>query len=111
MQKLLPVAFGHGMAADAVAGGPAAVFGHVVGAEDLVEEGEVDGEIHVDGLLFDAVMPMMEAWRDEQLFEEAELPAEIRVYKGGVEVNDEDVGIHGALAKAEHDHRNDGGAA
>ena len=38
IEKLLPVAFRHGMTADAVAGGPAVVFGHVMGAEDLVEK-------------------------------------------------------------------------
>ena len=77
MQELPPVAFGHGMASDAVAGGPAAVFGHVVGAEEFVEEGEMDGEVHIDGLLLDAVVPVVEARGDEQLFEEAELPAEV----------------------------------
>lgn len=76
MKKLLPVAFGHWMTADVVAFGPAAIFGHVMCSKKFVEQREVNREVHVDSFFFDAVVPMMKAWRDEEFFEDAKLPAE-----------------------------------
>src|SRR5215467_14168345 len=57
--ELLQVAGRDRVAADAVAARPL-VSGQVVGAEQAVEPGELDGEVDVDRLLLDAVVPMVE---------------------------------------------------
>jgi len=96
--------------ADAVAFGPTAVFGQVVCAEEFVEQRKVNREIHVDGLFLDAVVPVMEAGRDEEFLEAPELPAEVRVRESGEEIHDQHIGVHRALGEAQQDHRKDGGA-
>src|SRR5579883_602541 len=84
IQELLPITARHRVAGDAVGGGPFSV-GQMVRPEQAIEEGEMDCEIDVDRLVLDAVMPVMEAGDDEDLFQEAEAPPQIRVDEGRVD--------------------------
>src|SRR3546814_8271032 len=63
IEELAPIGLGH-ILGDAVMFGPA-VLRQVEGAEDLVEEGEVDREIDVESLAFEPVVPVVEAWGRE----------------------------------------------
>jgi hypothetical protein len=60
IEELLPIARRDRVATDTVAFGPFAL-GQMMGAENAVEPGEMDGEVYVDGFAFNAVMPMVEA--------------------------------------------------
>ena len=66
------------MAFDPIARGPSA-FRQMVRAEQAVEKGEVNREIHVGRFLFDAVMPVVKAGNYEDLFDEAEASPNIKV--------------------------------
>src|SRR5258708_29931313 len=90
--NLFPVALRKGMARHAVGGRPLSLR-QMVRPEQPIEERKVNRKVDVDGLLFDAVMPMMEAWDDEELFQEAKAPTQIRVDERRVDIDDEHVGL------------------
>src|ERR1043165_14021 len=88
-----------------------AVFRQVISAEQAVEEREMNGEVDVDGFLLDPMMPVVKTWGDEEPFKPGKAPAKVRVNESGIEINDEDVGVHRHGTEAEDKHWNDGGAA
>jgi hypothetical protein len=87
------------------------VFGKMIGAEQAVKEREVDREIHIDCLGIDAVMPMVKPGCDDEFSDAVELPADVGVDESGLEIDEQDVRVHRALAVAEDEHRDDGAAA
>src|SRR5947209_8931260 len=86
------------------------VHGKMIGAEQPVKEREMDGEIDVNGFLIDGMMPVMKTRRDEKLFKFGKAPVKVRVNESGVQVNNEDIRIHGTGTEAQDEHRNDRGA-
>src|SRR5689334_708846 len=87
------------------------VFRQVIGAEEAVKEWEMNREVDIDGFLFDSVVPVMKTRRHEKFFKPGKAPVEIRVNESGIQVNNEDVGVHRHGTKAEHEHRNNSRAA
>jgi hypothetical protein len=110
IEELFEITARDGVAFDAITGGPLA-GGEVVGAEKAIEEGEVDGEVDVDGFFFDTVVPVVESGHGEEFAETIEFPSHIRVQQSGVDVHDQDVHADGHFGEAEDHHGDDGGAA
>lgn len=71
----------------------------------------MDGEVHIDGLPLDSVMPVVKAWGNKESFDQREAPIQIGMHEGGVQIHQEDVRVHGGLAETQHHHRNHRGAA
>ena len=84
------------MSLDAVAFRPA-ILRQVMGAENPVQPRKVNGEIHINGFLFDAMMPVMKTGSDEPAIQPLELPADVGMGKRGHEIDNEDVNIDGVL--------------
>ena len=80
------------MALDAVRPRPAA-FGHVVGAEEPVEQREMDGEVDIECLALLAVVPVVEAGRGNVWLHRLQVPAHIGVDEGRIEIDDQQVDL------------------
>src|SRR3954452_24054224 len=80
-------------------------------AEQAIEYGEMNGEVHVHCLVLDPVMPMVEARRDKKIFYRGKAPTQVCMHEGGIEIDEEDVTVHGCGAKTQHIHRDHGRAA
>ncbi len=80
------------MALHAIAAGPFAVR-QVMGAEQPIEEREVDREVHIHGLVLEAMMPVVEARADQDLLEEAEAGADIGVNERRIDVDQQRIGL------------------
>lgn len=93
---LFPISGRHWMAVDAVSLWPA-ILRQVMGAENPIQPREVNGKIHINGFLFDAVMPVMKARCDEPAIKPLEFPSDVGMSEGGHEIDDQDVGIDGIL--------------
>jgi hypothetical protein len=65
----------------------------VEGAEHPVEQGEVDREILVDRFRLEAVMPVMEARRGDEMAEPVEIAPHIGVEERGIDVDDADIDL------------------
>src|SRR5690349_4236450 len=104
---LREITFWNGMVLDSVALRPA-VGGKEMSSKEPIEKRKMNSEIHVDGFLFDPMMPMVEARSDKQVFDEWKSPAQICVDEGRIEVNQEDVAVHGIVAETQDEHGDDG---
>src|SRR3546814_4278192 len=89
IEELAPIGLGH-ILGDAVMFGPA-VLRQVEGAEDLVEEGEVDREIDVESLAFEPVVPVVEAWGREPVAEPVETAPDIGVEQRRPDIDEADI--------------------
>jgi hypothetical protein len=67
----------------------------------------MNGEVDVDRLLFDGVMPVVVARADQQTFEEAKAEAQVGMHECRQEVDEQEVRIQGRLAKAQDKHWDD----
>ena len=75
-------------------------------AEQFVEQREVDREININRLTFDAVMPMMKSWRHKEAAHPVKVPMQVGVNEGRMHIQKQQVRLQRALLKAERKHRN-----
>src|SRR3546814_15720538 len=87
--------------------GPA-VLRQVEGAEDLVEEGEVDREIDVESLAFEPVVPVVEAWGREPVAEPVETAPDIGVEQRRPDLDEVDQGLNHRRCETDRDERQGG---
>jgi hypothetical protein len=77
----------------------------VVGAEQPVEPGEVDREVHVYRFGFQTVVPVMEARHHQPLAQPIEVAAQVGVDQRGVDVDHRDVRLQRRWQEAQRHHR------
>ncbi len=75
------------------------------GAEQLVDPREVDREVHIEGLAFQPVVPVMEARRGDPVAQPVEVPADIGVQQRRPDIDEADIGLHHRGAKAQREQR------
>ena len=85
---------------------PGRILGHVIGAEHPVIQREMNGEIDVDRGAFVPVVPMVKAWCHQEPLHGFQVPADIGMHEGRVEINDQNIGLYrrGIEAKGQHRH-------
>src|SRR5690348_8620187 len=57
------------------------------------------------------MVPVVKARGDENFFEKLQPPAEVCMHERGIDVDQEDVGMHRGIGESENIHRDDGEAA
>lgn len=80
MQELLPVAVWYRVILYSVTFGPD-IIGKMLRAANSIQNRKVHRVIDIDCFLLNPVMPMVIAWRDDQLLQEAKSESDIRMYE------------------------------
>lgn len=66
----------------------------MIGAEQTVEQRQVDGEILVHRDCLYPMVPVVEARRGDHLAQTVEVTLEVRVEQRGVDIDEADIGLH-----------------
>ena len=92
MKELSNVSLRHTFIRDAVALWPS-ILRQVVRAEHAIDQGKMDGVVDVHGFLFDAMVPVVESGRRQNVLQPAKVETQVRMDEGRQQVDEEDLGI------------------
>lgn len=98
IEELFDIACGNRIAFYTVTGRPL-FLRHIIGAEQAIVEGEMDREIHINGLFLYSMVPVMESWCDKKGLQELYIEFQIGMYICGIEINKYDIGIECRIIK------------
>ena len=98
IEELFDIACGNRIAFYTVTGWPL-FLRHTIGAEQAIVEGEMDGEIHINGLFLYSMVPVMESWCDKKGLQKLYVEFQIGMHMCGIEIHKYDIGIECRIMK------------